>query len=95
MLYELPSLLFTTPVVINRLDHIFKETNTINGIYHINGLQDNLSRETFLSNLSSITGISVEDLTKESFGSNTVEGIVPIVLAASIAVNAMVLLVLF
>ena len=49
----------------------------------------------FLSNLSSITGISVEDLTKESFGSNTVEGIVPIVLAASIAVNAMVLLVLF
>ena len=61
MLYELPSLLFTTPVVINRLDHIFQETNTINGIYHINGLQDNLSRETFLSNLSSITGISVED----------------------------------
>ena len=95
MLYELPSLLFTTPVVINRLDHIFKETNTINGIYHINGLQDNLSRETFLSNLSSITGISVEDLIRESFGSNTVEGIVPIVLAASIAVNAMVLLVLF
>ena len=32
MLYELPSLLFTTPVVINRLDHIFQETNTINGI---------------------------------------------------------------
>ena len=95
MLYELPSLLFTTPVVINRLDHIFQETNTINGIYHINGLQDNLSRETFLSNLSSITGISVEDLIRESFGSNTVEGIVPIVLAASIAVNAMVLLVLF
>ena len=31
MLYELPSLLFTTPVVINRLDHIFQETNTING----------------------------------------------------------------
>ena len=79
MLYELPSWLFTTPVVINRLDYNFQETNTINGIYHSNGLQEGLSRETFLLNLSVITGISVEDLTRESFGSNTVDGIVPIV----------------
>lgn len=95
MLYELPSLLFTIPVVIDRLDYVFQETNMINGSYHINGLQDEGLRETFLSDLSAITGISNEELTRESFGSNKVEGIAFIVLATSIVVNTMILLVLF
>lgn len=95
MLYELPDLLFSTPVVIERLDFTFQNTNTINGIYHINGLHDAVSRDNFLLHLSKMSGISVEDLTKESFGSNTDQGIWGIILAISILVNAFILLVLF
>lgn len=95
MLYELPDLLFSTPVVIERLDFTFQNTNTINGIYHINGLHDAVSRDNFLLHLSKMSGISVEDLTKESFGSNTDQGIWGIILAISILVNAFILLILF
>ncbi len=95
MLYELPDLLFSTPVVIERLDYTFQNTNTINGIYHINGLHDAVSRDNFLLNLSKMSGISVEDLTKESFGSSTDQGIWGIILAISILVNAFILLILF
>lgn len=95
MLYELPDLLFSTPVVIERLDYTFQNTNTINGIYHINGLHDAVSRDNFLLHLSKISGISVEDLTKESFGSSTDQGIWGITLAISILVNAFILLILF
>lgn len=95
MLYELPDLLFSTPVVIERLDFTFQNTNTINGIYHINGLHDAVSRDNFLLHLSKMSGISVEDLKKESFGSNTDQGIWGIILAISILVNAFILLILF
>ena len=95
MLYELPDLLFSTPVVIERLDFTFQNTNTINGIYHINGLHDAVSRDNFLLHLSKMSGISVEDLTKESFGSNTDQVIWGIILAISILVNAFILLILF
>ena len=95
MLYELPDLLFSTPVVIERLDYTFQNTNTINGIYHINGLRDAVSRDNFLLHLSKVSGISVEDLTKESFGSSTDQGIWGIILAISIFVNAFILLILF
>lgn len=95
MLYELPDLLFSTPVVIERLDYTFQNTNTINGIYHINGLTDAVSRDNFLLHLSKVSGISVEDLTKESFGSSTDQGIWGIILAISILVNAFILLILF
>ena len=95
MLYELPDLLFSTPVVIERLDYTFQNTNTINGIYHINGLNDAVSRDNFLLHLSKVSGISVEDLTKESFGSSTDQGIWGIILAISIIVNAFILLILF
>lgn len=95
MLYELPDLLFSTPVVIERLDYTFQNTNTINGIYHINGLNDAVSRDNFLLHLSKMSGISVEDLTKESFGSSTDQGIWGIILAISILVNAFILLILF
>lgn len=95
MLYELPDLLFSTPVVIERLDYTFQNTNTINGIYHINGLNDAVSRDNFLSHLSKMSGISVEDLTKESFGSSTDQGIWGIIIAISILVNAFILLILF
>lgn len=95
MLYELPDLLFSTPVVIERLDYTFQNTNTINGIYHINGLNDAVSRDNFLLHLSKMSGISVEDLTKESFGSSTDQGIWGIILAISIIVNAFILLILF
>ena len=95
MLYELPDLLFSTPVVIERLDYTFQNTNTINGIYHINGLHDAVSKDNFLLHLSKVSGISVEDLTKESFGSSTDQGIWGIILAISILVNAFILLILF
>ncbi|CAM1661717.1 ABC transporter permease [Streptococcus mitis] len=95
MLYELPDLLFSTPVVIERLDYTFQNTNTVNGIYHINGLHDAVSRDNFLLRLSKMSGISVEDLTKESFGSSTDQGIWGITLAISIIVNALILLILF
>ena len=95
MLYELPDLLFSTPVVIERLDYTFQNTNTINGIYHINGLRDAVSRDNFLLHLSKVSGISVEDFTKESFGSSTDQGIWGIILAISILVNAFILLILF
>ena len=95
MLYELPDLLFSTPVVIERLDYTFQNTNTINGVYHINGLHDAVSRDNFLLHLSKVSGISVEDLTKESFGSSTDQGIWGIILAISIIVNALILLILF
>ena len=95
MLYELPDLLFSTPVVIERLDYTFQNTNTINGIYHINGLHDAVSRDNFLLHLSKMSGISVEDLTKESFGSSTDQGIWGIILTISILVNAFILLILF
>ncbi|WP_219137590.1 ABC transporter permease [Streptococcus mitis] len=95
MLYELPDLLFSTPVVIERLDYTFQNTNTINGKYHINGLHDAVSRDNFLLHLSKMSGISVEDLTKESFGSSTDQGIWGIILAISILVNAFILLILF
>lgn len=95
MLYELPDLLFSTPVVIERLDFTFQNTNTINGIYHINGLHDAVSRDNFLLHLSKVSGISVEDLTKESFGSTTDQGIWGIILVISILVNALILLILF
>ena len=95
MLYELPDLLFSTPVVIERLDYTFQNTNTVNGIYHINGLHDAVSRDNFLLHLSKMSGISVEDLTKESFGSSTDQGIWGIILAISILVNAFILLILF
>ena len=95
MLYEHPDLLFSTPVVIERLDYTFQNTNTINGIYHINGLRDAVSRDNFLLHLSKVSGISVEDLTKESFGSSTDQGIWGIILAISILVNAFILLILF
>ena len=95
MLYELPDLLFSTPVVIERLDYTFQNTNTINGTYHINGLHDAVSRDNFLLHLSKMSGISVEDLTKESFGSSTDQGIWGIILAISILVNAFILLILF
>ena len=95
MLYELPDLLFSTPVVIERLDYTFQNSNTINGIYHINGLNDAVSRDNFLLHLSKMSGISVEDLTKESFGSSTDQGIWGIILAISILVNAFILLILF
>lgn len=95
MLYELPDLLFSTPVVIERLDFTFQNTNTINGIYHINGLHDAVSRDNFLLHLSKVSGISVENLTKESFGSSTDQGIWGIILAISILVNAFILLILF
>lgn len=95
MLYELPDLLFSTPVVIERLDYTFQNTNMINGIYHINGLHDAVSRDNFLLHLSKRSGISVEDLTKESFGSSTDQGIWGIILAISILVNAFILLILF
>lgn len=95
MLYELPDLLFSTPVVIERLDYTYQNTNTINGIYHINGLHDAVSRDNFLLHLSKMSGISVEDLTKESFGSSTDQGIWGIILAISILVNAFILLILF
>lgn len=95
MLYELPDLLFSTPVVIERLDYTFQNTNTINGIYHINGLNDAVSRDNFLLHLSKMSGISVEDLTKESFGSSTDQGIWGIILVISILVNAFILLILF
>jgi hypothetical protein len=42
-----------------------------------------------------MSGISVEDLTKESFGSSTDQGIWGIILAISIIVNALILLILF
>jgi hypothetical protein len=67
----------------------------INGIYHINGLHDAVSRDNFLLHLSKRSGISVEDLTKESFGSSTDQGIWGIILAISILVNAFILLILF
>ena len=95
MLYELPDLLFSTPVVIERLDYTFQNTNTINGVYHINGLHDAVSRDNFLFHLSKMSGISVENLTKESFGSSTDQGIWGIILAISIIVNALILLILF
>lgn len=95
MLYELPDLLFSTPVVIERLDYTFQNTNMINGIYHINGLHDAVSRDNFLLHLSKRSGISVEDLTKESFGSSTDQGIWGIILAISILVNTFILLILF
>lgn len=95
MLYELPDLLFSIPVVIERLDYTFQNTNTVNGIYHINGLHDAVSRDNFLLHLSKMSGISVEDLTKESFGSSTDQGIWGITLAISIIVNALILLILF
>ena len=95
MLYELPDLLFSTPVVIERLDYTFQNTNTINGIYHINGLHDAVSRDNFLLHLSKVSGISVEDLTKENFGRSTDQGIWGIILAISILVNAFILLILF
>ena len=95
MLYELPDLLFSTPVVIERLDYTFQNSNTINGKYHINGLHDAVSRDNFLLHLSKMSGISVEDLTKESFGSSTDQGIWGIILAISILVNAFILLILF
>lgn len=95
MLYELPDLLFSTPVVIERLDYTFQNTNTINGVYHINGLHDAVSRDNFLLHLSKMSGISVEDLTKESFGSSTDQGIWGIILAIIILVNAFILLILF
>ena len=95
MLYELPDLLFSIPVVIERLDYTFQNTNTVNGIYHINGLHDAVSRDNFLLHLSKMSGISVEDLTKESFGSSTDQGIWGIILVISILVNAFILLILF
>ena len=95
MLYELPDLLFSTPVVIERLDYTFQNTNTINGVYHINGLHDAVSRDNFLLHLSKMSGISVEDLTKESFGSSTDQGIWGIILAIIILVNAFILLIIF
>lgn len=95
MLYALPDLLFSTPVVIERLDYTFQNTNTINGIYHINGLRDAVSRDNFLFHLSKMSGISVENLTKESFGSSTDQGIWGIILTISILVNAFILLILF
>lgn len=95
MLYELPDLLFSIPVVIERLDYTFQNTNTVNGIYHINGLHDAVSRDNFLLHLSKMSGISVEDLIKESFGSSTDQGIWGIILTISILVNAFILLILF
>lgn len=95
MLYALPDLLFSTPIVIERLDYTFQNTNTINGIYHINGLHDAVSRDNFLFHLSKMSGISVENLTKESFGSSTDQGIWGIILTISILVNAFILLILF
>lgn len=95
MLYALPDLLFSTPIVIERLDYTFQNTNTINGIYHINGLHDAVSRDNFLFHLSKMSGISVENLIKESFGSSTDQGIWGIILAISILVNAFILLILF
>ena len=95
MLYALPDLLFSTPVVIERLDYTFQNTNTINGIYHINGLHDAVSRDNFLFHLSKMSGISVENLIKESFGSSTDQGIWGIILTISILVNAFILLILF
>ena len=95
MLYALPDLLFSTPIVIERLDYTFQNTNTINGIYHINGLHDAVSRDNFLFHLSKMSGISVENLIKESFGSSTDQGIWGIILTISILVNAFILLILF
>lgn len=95
MLYALPDLLFSTPIVIERLDYTFQNTNTINGIYHINGLHDAVSRDNFLLHLSKMSGISVENLIKESFGSSTDQGIWGIILTISILVNAFILLILF
>ncbi|HHJ7841509.1 TPA: ABC transporter permease, partial [Streptococcus pyogenes] len=94
MLYELPSLLFTTPVVIDRLDYVFQKTNTINGTYYINGIKDRETEDDFLLGLSEITGITTDELTRESFGSSTDHGIWPIALAISIIVNSLIILVL-
>ncbi|VGR09552.1 amino acid ABC transporter permease [Streptococcus pyogenes] len=94
MLYELPSLLFTTPVVIDRLDYVFQKTNTINGTYYINGIKDRETEDDFLLGLSEITGITTDELTRESFGNSTDHGIWPIALAISIIVNSLIILVL-
>lgn len=95
MLYELPSLLFTTPLVLDRLDAVFEQTASINGSYSINGLENNARKEAFLTDLSALSGIPIDSLTEETFGSNTDYGIWPIVLAISIGVNSLVLLILF
>lgn len=95
MLYPLPKLLLTTPIVIDRLDNVFQKTAVVNGVYHVNGLENATQKEAFLSQLSTLSGISVDDLTHAHFGSQSDSSFIPTVLSLAILANAVVLLILF
>ncbi|MDO4680679.1 MAG: ABC transporter permease [Aerococcus sp.] len=94
-LYSIPQLLFTTPVVMDRIDAVFDDTHHLNGTYYINGLTNPEDKQLFLKELANISGTSVTDLTTKKFGRYLDPGIVPIILSVMIAADALVLLVLF
>lgn len=91
VLYSLPRPLFTTPIVIDRLEANFQKSQSIAGIYTINGLENTEDKTQFLNDLSQITGISSDNLTKETFGSHIDHGIVLQLLGAGLIINAFVI----
>lgn len=93
-LYPLPDLWLTLPVVVDRLEQVYQKTNRLAGIYHVNGLQNAQKRQQFLEDLSTITGISVNNLTKESFGSYRDQGLTAIILIISLLIIAFIIFIL-
>lgn len=95
LLYPLPQLLFSPAIVIDRLENTYQQTGHLAGIYHINGLVDNKTADAFLAELAQITSRSVDDLTRESFGSHRDYGLTPLVLVISLIINVFIILTFF
>lgn len=93
-LYELPRPLFTIPIVIDRLEQVYQKTNTLTGIYHVNGLESETDKSEFIKQFASATGLSEENFLQEKFGSRRDYGLVPFVLIGLLLFTMLTLLIL-
>ncbi|MCS4488287.1 ABC transporter permease [Streptococcus sciuri] len=92
-LYALPRPLFTTPIVIDRLEQVYKKSNTLTGIYHVNGLKSETDKSEFIKQFANNTGLSKENFLKEKFGSHRDYGLVPFILLGLLLFTMLTLLI--
>lgn len=91
----IPHFRFYENVVVKQLESLFDDSQTVNGQYKIVGLGENEEKESFLHNLSEISGISESNLLETNSGNRSNNLIMRDILLAFLAAQVFLNIVFF
>jgi len=95
---SIPYFRFNEQIVISNLFHLYSASETVNGTYHILGLNTEGQKAEFVEALSQISGLSADELLTETGGAyqdgNLKRDILIVLLGAQLFINAVFFLVI-